>query len=176
MSRSPAVAITRPARFVLQGPSLLMMAVFIGLAAWVGYYGEVVLLIPALLLALFYGTGKRTLEVDAGRRRYRLGIELAGFNPGRWHPLPAVQRVVLRYYSDLAVSSGDGGGLEYNQDARYLVLLSVPGSPRAYRLFSTATYKLAFQVACYLGQALRAPVLGYDQLKQETVLQKAEDE
>lgn len=149
-----------PVRFVLQGPSPFIVALFIGLAAWVGYYGEIVLLLPALLLALFYGTGKYLLEIDPVRRRYRVGISLGGFLSTRSYPLPDAHRVVLRILSE----------------SECTVLLAGGSQLRAQQILSSASYRLAFQVACFLGELLQVPVLEYDRFKRETVLQEPEDE
>ena len=150
----------RPISFVLQGSSPLMAVLFIGLAAWVGYYGEIILLLPALLLALFYGTGKYLLEIDPVRRRYRVGMSLGRFLSTRSYPLPDAQRVVLRILSE----------------SECTVLLAGGSQPRAQQILSSASYRLAFQVACFLGQLLNVPVLEYDRFKRETVLQEPEDE
>ncbi|MBT9393731.1 hypothetical protein KLP40_11205 [Hymenobacter sp. NST-14] len=137
-----------------------MAVLFSGLAAWVGYYGEVVLLIPALLLALFYGTGKRLLEIDPVRRRYRVGMSVGGFLSGRSYPLPDAQRVILRILSESDCT----------------VLLAGGSQLRAQQVLSSTSYRLAFQVACFLGELLRVPVLEYDRFKRETVLQEPENE
>jgi TctA family transporter len=146
----------------------------LAVAALCQYYHVTILAVLSGVLAVIFGIHTHTLSVDTSYRRYRLGHRLLGFTSGPWQQLPPIQRVVIKYFSFMSVSTGDAGGSEHNQGSEYTILLSVPGSPQAVVVISTHDYSKAVRIGCFLGLALGVEVVSFDQHKQQEVLQEAE--
>ncbi|QIX60349.1 hypothetical protein HER32_03765 [Hymenobacter sp. BT18] len=166
----------KPATFTLTSPNYFSMALFLGMGVFCFYHQLTPLAIGSVLLAVVAGTSAKTLTLDSHHRHYRVGSQLLGLNFGAWQVLPPTQRMVVRYFSDFIVSSGEGGGLEYDQDSRYTILLSVPGSQQAAIVTSTRKYDHAVRIGCFLGRALGVEVVGFNQHKQQKVLLEAESQ
>lgn len=168
--RKPIVTLT------LASPSYFLAALFVALAAFCQYHNTAVLAVPSLLLGLLAGTQAQSLSVNTVRRRYRLGSRILGFTSGPWQVLPPTQRVVIRYFSDIAVVASDsgGGGTELAKDSRYIVLLSIPNSQQADVVMSTSNYTQALKAGYFLGMVLGVEVVSVNQYKQQEVLQEAD--
>jgi|GEM_PF-6324856 len=171
----PATFSPKPAALVISQPGQLhwLYALLLGGALlWLeAYYMATLLLVFTLLLAV----SKTLLEVDTVRQRYRIGLHLLGLPLGGWHPLPPAHRVVVRFFSELAVSTTDGGGTETQRQIKYLVLLSVPDSAEGVILWRCLAYKQALHVACFLGSVLQLEVVSFDQYKQSRIVQEVEE-
>ncbi|RSK48879.1 hypothetical protein [Hymenobacter rigui] len=161
---------------VLASPSYFLAALFVALAAFCQYHDTTVLAVPSILLALLAGTQAQSLSVNTARKRYRLGSQILGFTSGPWQVLPPTQRVVIRYFSDIAVVSSDsgGGGTELAKDSRFIVLLSIPNSQQADVVMSTSNYTHALKAGYFLGTVLGVEVVSVNQYKQQEVLQEAD--
>ncbi|RYU77179.1 hypothetical protein [Hymenobacter persicinus] len=144
----------------------LYAALLTGLLVWLGHYPAAALIF-GLTAAVSLGVTK--LELDVPGRQFRLGIHVFGLAFCRWQPLPAAQRVVIRYFSKLTIDNEDGAE---QRNVEYIVLLSVPNSTQGVVLFRCPTYKMALRIACYVGAALQVEVVSFNQYKQEAVVQE----
>jgi hypothetical protein len=146
----------------------LYAALLTGLLVWLGHYPAATLIF-GLTAAISLGVTK--LELDVPGRQFRLGTHVFGLPFCRWQPLPAAQRVVIRYFSELTVDNEDGAE---QRNVKYIVLLSVPNSAQGVVLFRGASYKLALRIGLYVGHRLGLEVVRFDQYKQAEVVQEAE--
>lgn len=93
---------------------------------------------PLLLIGAGLASSYEGLSFDLTRRRYRYFTWILGWPAGRWQPLPATTRVVLKPHSDIVVydahrhgSAPRSSSVHIDSSGRYhhlTLLLSVPGS------------------------------------------------
>lgn len=90
---------------------------------------------PLLLIGAGLASSFECLRFDLARRRYGYFTWILGWPAGRWGPLPATTRVVLKPHSDIVVYDahrhGRQGAVHVDSSGRYhhlTLLLSVPGS------------------------------------------------
>ncbi|AII53283.1 hypothetical protein [Hymenobacter sp. APR13] len=149
--------------------ALLMAAVF-------AYGGLWVMAVALALFAIFLVGYSTQWQLNTRTRQYRHGGNLFGLHMGSdWLRLPDVQRVVIRYFSDFAVTdSGYSDGDESSKDRRYILLLSVPESAQGLVVGQLRNQQQAVQLGCQLGRALGLPVLECDRYGELAVVQEAD--
>ena len=107
---------------------------------------------------------QRAFAVDRSQRRYVYCVSFFGLPIGKWQPLPAVARVVLKPYSEYQTAPLARSFMDVWQTTgprqSCVVLLSVEGSSqgivvgKAHAAREDESRQLARQLAAYLGMEL----------------------
>jgi hypothetical protein len=167
MIASPTTLInsTRPTSAVLTlGKSSLWSASLLAIGGlFVLYHGFVFHGCIGVGVALLFGTTQKGVELDIQAQRYRFFTLIIGFRIGSWEPLPNIQRVVMKYYSDL-VTHGRPGRMRTDSDRRYIVMLSVPNSTQGIIIHETYGYEPAMKLTQALADFLGVEVKVYDKI------------
>lgn len=143
---------------------------FGGTLAYLGQHALAGLLAATWLIVSQH---KAVIEVDVAANQYRVGTQLFGICLADWQRLPMAQRVVVRYFSQYAVSYTDSGAEETEKSQDYIVLLSVPNAAQGHILFRSPHYKQAMRAGCFLGNALNLEVVEFTRYQELVVVQEA---
>ncbi|QDA61375.1 hypothetical protein [Hymenobacter jejuensis] len=87
------------------------------------------LAIISLIVACVLGFSSTDFALDPSRRRYRYFATVLGMKVGTWQPLPPVNRVVVKFFSELPIA-GRRGWQVNNPVHYYIVMLSVGQSAK----------------------------------------------
>ncbi|MBD2716370.1 hypothetical protein KBK19_15120 [Microvirga sp. STR05] len=152
------------ARFILRrtANSLLALVLASG-GAYLLYVGAIISGGGGLILAILAATEHKGIELDLKTRQYRLYTSILGLRMGDWEPLPEVQHVTMKYFSDL-VTSGRPGRIRTDQAKRYVVMFSLPNSPQGVVIQQGEEYEAALGLTDALAAALQVEAKVYGQI------------
>jgi hypothetical protein len=156
---------TRPtsAVFTLGKSSLWSASLLAAGGLFVLYHGFIFHGCIGVGIALLFGTTQKGVELDIQAQRYRFFTLIIGFRIGSWETLPNVQRVVMKYYSDL-VTHGKPGRMRTDSDRRYIIMFSVPNSTQGVIIHETYGYESAMNLTKSLADFLGVEAKVYDKV------------
>ncbi|GAB2450945.1 hypothetical protein GCM10011375_36300 [Hymenobacter qilianensis] len=156
---------SRPSNAVfILGQASVWQALLLAIGGlYVIYHGYMFQGFIAIIIAILTGTTRKGIEVETDAQRYRFFTLILGFRIGEWEILPNVQRVIMKYYSDL-VTHGKPGRMRTDADQRYIIMFSIPNSTEGVIIHKSYGRQSALDLTYALADFLGVEAKVYDKV------------